>query len=133
MSEAAIEKRLFERANSLLKTHGIVSIVFGSLGVLAFIVWVLFASLSFFSGELSDVLGVAAISMIFGVIFLVPHVYLIIAGVQLLRTPSPKLARTLVIINLVIGVFWNIVLLVLAIVNLTQISDYERHLSTDKK
>lgn len=133
MSEVSIDQRLFERAQSVLKTHGILSIIFGALGVLGFIIWTLFASLSFLSGEFSDVLGMIAITMIFFVVFLLPHIYLIVGGIQLIRSPSPKLARVIVIINLILGLFWNLVLLVLAIINLTQIGYYERYYGKHKK
>lgn len=133
MSEISVDQRLFERAQSVLKTHGILSIIFGALGVLGFIIWTLFASLSFLSGEFSDVLGMIAITMIFFVVFLLPHIYLIVSGIQLTRSPSPKLARVIVIINLILGLFWNLVLLVLAIINLTQIGDYERYYGKHKK
>jgi uncharacterized integral membrane protein len=58
---------------------------------------------------------------------------MIVAGYHLTREPAVKVARTLVIINLVIGVFWNLVLLIFAIINLTQLSDYERGRTTHKK
>ncbi len=133
MSETSIDQRLFERAQSLLKAHGIVSIVFGSLGVVGFLVWLLLVLVSFFGGNLSDIFGMIALTIIFFVVFLLPHLYLIVGGVQLIRRPSPKLARVIVIINLVLGVFWNLVLLVLAIINLTQIGDYERFYAKRKK
>ena len=57
--------------------------------------------------------------------WLVPHIYLVIAGVLLVRQPEPRIAKTLTIANLVVGVFWNYVILVLAIISLTQSRDYE--------
>jgi len=127
MKEINYETVLFNRAQGMLKAHGIVAIVFGALGVLGFLVGLLFVVQIAIFAQLADAVGAIALAAVAFVLFTVPHVYLIIAGAQLVRTPTPRLAKTLVIINLVIGVFWNYVLLILAIINLTQIGDYARH------
>ena len=127
MKEINYEMMLFNRAQGMLKAHGIVAIVFGSLGVVGFLFGLLFVVQIAIFAQLADAVGAIALAAAIFVLFTIPHVYLIISGAQLVRTPSPKLAKTLVIINLVIGVFWNHALLILAIINLTQIGDYERH------
>lgn len=121
----------FQSARSTMRAHGILSIIFGGIGVL---VGALFFA-AIVSGAMNDpmstdpegdsiALAIAAVFTV--VIWTIPHLYLIIAGFLLVRTPTPKLAKGLIITNLVVGVFWNLVLLILAIVNLTQLADYER-------
>jgi hypothetical protein len=124
------EKLLFDRAASTLKVHGILAIIFGSLGVLFGILFTLLLVVGTYADETYDSvnspLGLFIVSVMIFVLWMLPHIYLIISGYYLIRKPAPKIAKTFVIINLVIGVFWNIVLLVISIVNLTQLSDYER-------
>jgi hypothetical protein len=133
MSDVRDDQRLYERAHSLLRAHGIVSIVFGALGVFAFIMWLLLVLVVVVEGNVVDIVGMTALTILFFVLFLLPHVYLIVGGIQLVRSPSPELARIIVIINLVLGVFCNIVILVLSILNLTQMGDYEHHRAKHKK
>ena len=130
------QNALYDRAAGMLKVHGILSIVFGGLGVLMalffisimFITSTAYESFNRFDGSS---LGIFLVSIIFFVFWTLPHIYLIVSGLYLTRQPSPRIAKTLVIINLIIGVFWNYVLLVFAIINLTQIADYQkgRHVS----
>lgn len=128
--EAYYEKLLFERANSALKAHGIVSIVFGALGILFGIFMLILVSIGTVTDptydDNSSSLGLFFVSIFMLVFWLLPHAYLITSGIYLTRQPSPRLAKTLVIINLVVGVFYNLVILIFAIVNLTQSGDYER-------
>ncbi|MDB5179595.1 MAG: hypothetical protein JWN12_227 [Candidatus Saccharibacteria bacterium] len=135
--EVDYEKLLYNRAASALKVHGILAIIFGGLAVLGSIVFTLLIALGTFADESYDSynspLGLLFVSALIFVFWTLPHIYLIAAGIYLMREPSPKLARTLVIINLVIGVFYNLILLVIAIVNLTQITDYERGYHVHKK
>jgi len=118
----------FERAASAINVHGILSIVFGGLGAL---------SILFFAGLFGilaatdtmtpdDIVGYSIMGLLSFVFFLIPHVYLIIAGIYLLKKPDPKVAKALIIINIVIGACWNLILVIFAIINLTQISDYAR-------
>jgi hypothetical protein len=124
------EKLLYNRATSTLKVHGILSIVFGGLGTLAAIAFMLLLAV----GNLSDqsytdngsALGLFFIGAAVFIFWTLPHIYLIVSGTYLIREPAPKVVKTLVIINLVIGVFWNLVLLIFAIINLTEVGDYER-------
>ncbi|HEY8886190.1 MAG TPA: hypothetical protein VIM31_01675 [Candidatus Microsaccharimonas sp.] len=129
-SEVNYEKLLFDRATSALKVHGILAIIFGGLGALLGLLLIAVTSLGTLSDPTYDSynspLGLFFVSAMIVVFWVLPHAYLIASGMYLTREPSPKLARTLVIINLVIGVFYNLILLVIAIVNLTQITDYER-------
>ncbi|RWZ78766.1 MAG: hypothetical protein EOT05_03405 [Candidatus Microsaccharimonas sossegonensis] len=124
------EKLLFERANNTLKTHGLVSIIFGALGILFGIFLLFVMSLGTISdgsyNATNSPLGLLFVAVLMLVFWFLPHIYLIVAGYYLMRQPNPRLAKMLIIINLVIGVFYNFILLVFAIINLTQSSDYER-------
>ena len=129
-SEINYEKLLYDRAASALKVHGILAIVFGGLGVLfglVFIISMAFGNMADPSYDAySSSLGILSVTALVVVFWILPHAYLITSGIYLIRESSPKLARTLVVINLVVGVFYNLIILVIAIVNLTQITDYER-------
>jgi hypothetical protein len=133
------EKLLYSRATNTLKVHGIVSIVFGAIGTLAAILFTILVAAGTMADESYDSynspFGLFIVSVMIFVFFTLPHLYLIAAGIYLTREPAPKLAKTLVIINLVVGVFWNLVILVFSIVNLTQLTDYERtyHVHKTKK
>jgi len=135
--EAYYEKLLYGRAESSIRVHGIVSIIFGSLGVVAGIFFTLLMSLGTMVDETYDAynspVGLLLVTALVFIFWTVPHLYLIASGIYLTRQPSPKLARTLIIINLIVGVFYNLILLVFAIINLTQIGDYERGYPVHKK
>lgn len=122
------EETFFERAASTLKIHGIIAIIFGSLGVFFGVMFMLLMAIGGLAAsyQLDDALGVFALGLFAFVLWVLPHAYLIISGIQLTRQPDPKVAKVLVIINLIVGVLWNLVLLVFAIINLTQMGDYER-------
>lgn len=127
-------KEQFEKADGLLKVHGILSIIFGGLGVLFGLLFMIMMGLgSVASMDLEDTISAFAIGIFAFVLFVLPHIYLIIAGSYLLKTPPVRTARVLVIINIVIGALWNLVLLVFAIINLTQIDEYERGYPHNKK
>lgn len=124
------EKLLYHRSESTLKIHGILAIVFGGLGTLSAALFTLLLIASTYADESFDnvnsPVGLFIVSAMIFVFWTLPHIYLIVAGSYLVREPVPRLAKTLVIINLVIGVFWNLILLIFAIINLTQLTDYER-------
>ena len=126
------EKMLYRRSADTLKVHGILSITFGILGVLTalFITTLMgigaFAEYSYAPYSYDSSIGFFMLSLIVFIFWTLPHIYLIIAGSYLVREPSAQLAKVLVIINLVVGVFWNLILAVFSIINLTQIADYER-------
>ena len=130
--------RRYEQAASLMRTHGILSIVFGAIGTFfGLIVIVLFSIALSGSYDQADAIGFILLFLLTLIFWVLPHIYLLVAGVTLLRLPEPRIAKTLSIINIVISVFGNYILLVFAIISLVQASDYERGhpsvLSADKK
>jgi len=125
-------KILFERSASLLRVHGIVSIIFGAIGVfsalvIAAVVAVIFAvpTAEFTPPNAEETAGLLIISIAAFFFWLLPHIYLIVAGVYLVKEPTPGVAKVLVIINLIIGFFTNLGLLIFGIINLVQSADYE--------
>lgn len=130
MSDVEVNKQLFHRAESMIRVNGILSIVFGAIGTFfaIIILAVLIADPSASSGYGTDDYAVGAGVMAFFVFFfwLVPHLFFLLAGTLLLRSPTPGAARGLIITNLVIGVMWNLVILIFSIIALTQTGDYER-------
>jgi len=127
MVKHEIDTARYNNAASLIRTHGILAIVFGSLGtafglLLIPLMW---------AGEYGDVstadlVGGFIFAIATFVFWVLPHVYLIVSGTYLLKMPQPKIAKTLIIINLVVSAFWNLVILVFAIINLTQFEDYNQ-------
>lgn len=121
----------YRRAASGIRIHGILAIIFGILGTVfgAFITSAIavgnFSEVSSGSVHNLDASFYIAAFIIFALVIL-PHIYLVVSGTYLLRQPTPKLVKVLVIINLIIGVLWNLIILVIAIINLTQLSDYTR-------
>lgn len=119
--------RAFESSANLMRVHGILSIIFGGIGA---IVGILFAALFAIAMAATNNEGDQVAFLVFAVltlvIWLIPHIYLVIAGVVLVKQPEPGVAKVLTIINLVIGVFWNYVLLIFAIISLVQLGDYKR-------
>lgn len=127
-------KEQFEKANGLLKVHGILAIIFGGLGVLFGLLFMAVMGISSAASfRLEDSISAFAIGVFTLVLFVLPHVYLIVAGSYLLKTPPVRTARIIVIINLIVGALWNLVLLVFAIINLTQLDDYQRGYPVAKK
>ena len=121
----AHEIRHYESAASLIRVHGIIAIIFGSLGsVICLFIMLLFgfAISEYNSYQVINSFISGFLVFIFG---LLPHVYLLVSGIHLLKNPRPPVAKTLIIINLIVGVFYNLVILIFAIINLTQIADYE--------
>lgn len=127
------EKVLHDRAASLIKANGIVAIVFGSLGVLLGIIYALAFAYGGYSADdysysdSSSAVGGLVVAFFIFLFAIIPHVFLIISGATLVRQPEPKVARGLTIANLVIGALWNLVILIMSIISLTQMNDYERH------
>lgn len=128
MKEIDYDKVLFERAATMLRVQGIIAIIFGSLGsLMGLVLMVLFAlGVQLDTTPTSPIEGVvfAIITLVFMVL---PHIYLIVAGTVLVRGSQPAVARTLTIINLIVGSLSNMIVLVFAIISLTQSGDYERH------
>jgi hypothetical protein len=135
MAETSFDKVLFERAATMLRVQGIISIVLGGLGVVFGLVMMFMFGLGMLAYE--NITNYAVENFIWVVVMFVfvviPHIYLIVAGTILLRQPTPVIARTLTIINLVVGVFSNMIVLIFAIISLTQSGDYERHFPAAKK
>ena len=119
-------KHRYDQAASLVKTHGVLSIVMGAIGAftgLAFLlIFVVALGVATTDADAVTYLFFFIATLLF---WLVPHIYLVIAGVLLVRQPEPRIAKMLTIANLVVGVFWNYVILVVAIISLTQSRDYE--------
>ena len=116
----------YEQAASLIKTQGVLSIVFGGIGVFIGLVvlvflWIVLST----SYATEDVIAALFLSLLGFVFLLLPHVFLVVAGVTLLRQPEPRVVRILTIITLVIGVLENLVLLVMSILVLLKLDDYE--------
>ena len=114
------------QAASMLKVQGIISIIFGALGAL------LGTALMFIFGiglastySNADTIEFSIFFLGSIVFMLMPHVYLIISGIILTRSPEPKLSQLLTIINLIVGAFSNYIVLVFAIISLVQADDYE--------
>lgn len=135
MAETNYDKLLFERSSTMLRVQGTISIVFGGLGVLFGIVMMFRFALGMLASEYITSYAVENfIWAVFMFVFvIIPHIYLIVAGTIFLRQPTPGIARTLTIINLVIGAFSNLIVLIFAIISLTQSGDYERHFLAHKK
>ena len=116
----------YEQAASLIKTQGVLSIVFGGIGVfigltvLVFL-WIMLST----SYATEDVIAALFLSLLSFAFVLLQHVFLIVAGVTLLRQPEPRVVRILTIITLVIGVLENLVLLIMSILVLLKLDDYE--------
>jgi amino acid transporter len=121
----------YSTAKSFLRVQGILSIIFGSLGTLVGLPLILLYvfSLSFSSIQYSydggDWFAVIFLIIIGLIFWILPHIYMIIAGTYLVRKPKPGLAKGLTIGNLVIGALLNYILLAFAIVSLVQSSHYE--------
>ena len=114
------------QAVSIIKIQSILTIIFGGIGVLfGLLVLGLFGFAMSAAYSDADALGFFILFICTLLFWLLPHIYFIISGVTLYRLPHPRIVKILTIVNLVIGVFWNIVLLVFAIITLVQSADYE--------
>ena len=115
-----------DQAVSMVKTQGILSIVFGAIGVLfGLIFMVIFAFAMIGTTVEDDAFGYFFLVVSTIVFWLIPHIYLIVSGSVLLKTPSITVVRVLTILNLIVGGFWNLVILIFSIITLTQLKDYE--------
>lgn len=118
--------RRYEQAAGLVKTDGILSIIFGSLGAFFGLLFMLLFAVSLATSyNTEDVVGYFILFILTIFFWVLPHVYLIIAGVTLVKLPEPKVVKTLTIINVVLGALVNLILLIIGIVSLTQSRDYE--------
>lgn len=120
------KKLIHRQAASMLKVQGIISLVFGGLGALAGLVLMVIFGIAFSMAvrdtEVIEFFILFAVSVLF---ILIPHIYLIVSGIILIRQPEPKLARLLTIINLIVGALSNYIVLAFAIISLVQAREYE--------
>jgi uncharacterized membrane protein len=121
-----VSEKNYTQAASMLRIQGIISIVFGALGsLLGFILMIVFA-INLGQSYSNTVMIENLIYFVASILFvLIPHLYLTVAGIVLVREPEPKLARILMIINVIVGAITNYIVLAFAIISLTQIKDYE--------
>ena len=128
MTTAIENSTSYQKAASLLKVQAILAIVFGSIGI---VFGILLTFLFFIASGLGEVTESESIEFfVYGALmpflYIIPHIYLVISGSFLLRSPSPKLAKVLTVVNIVFGALWNLILLVFAVLYIAQSSDYER-------
>lgn len=116
----------YNKAASLLKTQAILLIVFGALGVLFGLLFtalfILAAVGTYSQPESIEFLIYAVMTPVFMVL---PHIYFIVSGIVLLRNPSPKVAKVMSIINIVLGAMSNLVILIFAVLYIAQSAAYE--------
>ena len=115
-----------KQAVSMLKVQGVIALVFGGLGaLLGLLLMSIFAialGQAYSDNDVVEFFIWFVVSIFF---ILLPHIYLIISGIILIRQPEPKLARLLTIINLIVGAMSNYIVLAFAIISLVQTKDYE--------
>lgn len=128
MNEHANQDPAYRSAVGTMKAHGIVSLIFGILGALFGLLFSLAVMFFGYPGSYDDYEAIETLLGGFAILLLIvlPHVYLIIAGVALIRKPAPRLARGLTIANLVVGALSNLIILILAIISLVQLPDYDK-------
>jgi hypothetical protein len=114
----------YARAASLTRVHGILSIVFGSIGLAISLFVILFIGFAITEQNDYQIAGAFVSGFLVFVFGVLPHAYLLFSGITLLREPTPSVAKTLIIINLVVSVLYNLVVLIFSIINLTQFEDY---------
>jgi len=131
MPETDYKAMLFHRAATMLKVNGIISIVLGGLATLFILFYIVLAvfvasvspdSTSALSNP--DAGSNLLVSMVIFVILLAPSIYTLVAGILFVRLPQPRVAKGLLIANIVVGAFVNTLGLIFAIISLTQLSDY---------
>jgi hypothetical protein len=126
--------RRYEQSASLVRTHGILSIVFGAIGTFFGLIMIVLFSLALSDTyDRADAIGFIILFLMTLVFWVLPHIYLLVAGITLVKLPEPRIVKTLSIINIVISVFGNYILLVFAIISLVQANDYENGYSLTKK
>jgi hypothetical protein len=111
----------YTNAAKYVNVLGILSIVFGSLGALAGLLFVLS---SFINPDYTAESAIVAMLMII-VFWVIPHIYFIISGIKFVKYPKPGETKGLAITTVVLGAIWNLILLAFAIVVLTQLRGYE--------
>lgn len=142
MSELHLQQEQFTNAKRWLKVQGILSIIFGALGTLFAAPLAFFYSIGITAELATEMPGLESeigpvvfiIVLIVGLIlWLIPHLFLIVSGALLARGPKPGVAKGLTITNLIIGAMWNYLILAFAIVSLVQSGNYARGYVHHKK
>ena len=120
---AQVHSEKYQNAAKFIRITGILSIIFGTLGALFGIGYTLIYPHLQPDPEMAEIpiVFLAAVTTIF---WTIPHAFLTVSGIQLVKHPAPSRVRGLAIATIVIGAIWNVMLLAFAIVNLTQLRDY---------
>ena len=113
----------YQTAAKFIKVTGILSIIFGILGTLFGLAYVLIYPHLPPDPETAQI-PVVFLAIVTTIFWIIPHAFLTVSGIQLVQYPAPSKVRAFAIATIVIGAVWNIVLLAFAIVNLTQLRDY---------
>jgi len=123
------QKHLYKRSANLMKAHGVLSILFGISGVFLGILFIYVMTIGSFA-YIAQSHDNASVEVILGLLacifFVLPHLYLIVSGVYLVRESSPPVTKVFIILNLIVGIFMNIVVAAFAVANIIQSHDYER-------
>lgn len=103
-----------------IKVTAILSIIFGAIGTLFGIIGIIYMMTSPSRDyDTPEVAGLMTLLWIF------PHIFLIVSGIRLLVKPRPSEVKGLTITTIVIGAIWNVILLAFAIITLTQLGAYQ--------
>ena len=136
MTITPAEFQRYEKSLSSLKTQAILAIVFGALGILfSFLILGSYILLSGLDPKEVDIdkVDLFLYGIVTPIFLFATHVYYVVAGVFLLREPTPKVAKVLSIINIVVGAGWNLIILIFAALFLARSVDYERGHAEEKK
>lgn len=132
--ESHVPSQKYQTAATMIKVTGILSIIFGSIGILFGIGYSLLiaASPSYAYNEV-EIVPIALIVGFLIMFWVIPHIYMIISGIYFLNKPSAAKVRGLAITSIVIGAIFNVILLAFAIINLIQAKDYENEFDVTNK
>lgn len=122
---ATTHSEKYQTAANLIRVTGILSIIFGALGALAGIGYTLIYPHIPPDPNVSEVPS-ALMAVLIAVFWIIPHAFLTVSGIQLVKLPEPAQVKGLAIATIVIGAVWNMILLAFAIVNLAQLKDYQQ-------
>lgn len=115
----------YEQAASMVKVQGVMSIIFGAIGCLVGLIFLAILAVAIGTATTEgDAFAALLFFLLIAFLWFLPHLYFIVAGITLLHLPEPRVVKTLTIINLIVGFFWNYILLVFAIISLVQSVDY---------
>jgi len=120
---------LYRRSAGVLKVHAVLAVLFGLIGIfvsLLFLFAMTAGPLAYGANEYGGASAKFVMGTLIFVFLIVPHVYLVVSGILLFREPPANTAKVLIVLNLIAGVFFNILLAAFAVANLIQSPDYER-------